>query len=208
MTAQVSDRFRYRGDDYDLTDLSDGQDFDISFLGLEPSMTSTACWDGYQAVFCVSESRLTLDELSVNLLQEGNEKNRIRRQGPTINGIAPLPSRRVDRRSIYYEEEFNNYYYELNLHLDFTGGMLIGDGFVEEGWGYSGFASAWHYETVFELIFEQGVVKEELDRSVPMTELRERVLDLWRKGDLATTMREFVAQHAPQILSCAYRFKG
>lgn len=206
MTAQISDRFEYHECEFDITDISDNQSFDLSFLNLSPSMTSTACWNGYQAVFGISNDKLVLNSLYVNLIQKDQEGRDRRLEGHAINGVAPRPDRRAPP-SIYYEEEFNNYYYDLALPLDFTGGMLVADGFVKEGWGYSGFASAWHYEVVFELIFEAGKLRAELDHSVVMASIRDKVLP--RRSDLSwSEQHELVQQLADTSLSRKYHFKG
>ena len=207
MTAQLSDLFVYRECEFDLADISGGQDLDISFLGLEPKMTSTGCWNGYQAVFGISQYRLVLHSFFANLMQEGQTSPGRRLEGPTINGVAPLSMRRSEPPSIYYQEEFNNYYYGIDLPLEFTGGMLIGDGFIEEGWGYSGFASAWHYETVFELIFETGKLVAEIDCSQSMATIRDDILG--NRQHLAWSERQEVIQElAGRFLNREYRFKG
>jgi hypothetical protein len=169
MTAQINDTFRYRKKEYTLAGISEGELFDISFLDLKPSMASTACWRGYHAVFAVVHSRLVLDTLHVNLLRPGEGKNRHGRDvGPVINGVTPSPPRK--------DFDFFSHHYEgLNYHLEYSGGLLLADGFIQSLYVHMGFHPAWKYQTVIELVFDAGVLKEEFDRSERMAEIREMV---------------------------------
>lgn len=95
MTAQISDRFRYRKREYAVAGTSEQELFDPSLFGLKPAALWTLCWRGYQAVFGIVEGRLVLDTLHVNLVPPGvnlvlpGEGYR-RQEGPVINGVAPI----------------------------------------------------------------------------------------------------------------------
>lgn len=167
MTAQINDTFRHRKKTYSVAGISEGELFDISVLDLKPAMASTACWRGYQAVFAVARSRLVLDTLHVNLIRAGEgERRREREPGPVINGVEPSPARRK-------YDFFNNHYKRLDYHLEYTGGVLLADGFIQNLYVHMGFHPAWKYETVIELIFDAGILKQEYDRSDRMAEVRE-----------------------------------
>lgn len=169
MTAQINDSFRYRDAEYSLAGISEGELFDISLLDLEPAAASTACWRGYQAVFAVVQSRLVLDTLHVNLFRPGAGKERYQREvGPVINGVTPSPAeKKVDF--------FNNHYQGLNYHLEYSGGLLLANGFIRSLYVHMGFHPAWKYESVIELIFNGGILMQEFDRSEQMAEIREMV---------------------------------
>ncbi len=173
MTAQINDLFRHRATEFSLAGISEGELFDPSILGLEPAMASTACWRGFQAIFTVLESRLVLETLHVNLPErDGNEFRTVK--GPTISGVIPTGSR----------EEFalfNNHYERLNYPLDYSGGLLLADGFIRDLYVHMGFHPPWKYETVIELVFENGVLQNEFDRSERMAEVRQLFLDA--RGD-------------------------
>jgi hypothetical protein len=176
MTAQISDRFRYRQREYDIAGISEGELFDPSLLDLKPAGTCSACWRGYQAVFAIRDSRLVLDALHVNLIRPGEGKNLYEHEvGPVINGVTPSPQREDYDR-------FNNHYEELNYHLEYSGGLLLADGFIESLYVHMGFHPAWKYESVVELVFDAGLLKEELDRSERMAEIREMVSKCQKKG--------------------------
>lgn len=167
MTAQINDIFLFGKQEYSVAGISKGELFDIAVLDLKPSMCSTACYRGYQAVFAIAQSRLVLDTLHVHLLRPGEAKDRYESDiGPVINGVAPsLPRKGIDF--------FNNHYDNLNYHLEYSGGVLLADGFIRSLYVHMGFHPAWKYETVIELVFDAGILKETFDRSERMAEIRE-----------------------------------
>lgn len=171
MTAQINDTFRYGNAVYSLAGISEGELFDISILDLKPAMASTACWRGYQAGFAVVQSRLVLDTLHVNLIRpgEGKQRQKQREEGPVINGVKPSPSKKEI-------EFFNNHYQGLNYRLEYSGGLLLAHGFIQGLYVHMGFHPAWKYETVIELTFDAGILKQEFDRSGRMAEIREMVV--------------------------------
>jgi hypothetical protein len=174
MTAQIDDLFRYQNATYSVSGISEGELFDPSQLGLEPTGTCTACWRGYQAVFAMVDSQLVLDTLHVNLLTAG--AGYTRQEGPPINGVSPTgPSEDYDW--------FNNHYVGIHYHLDYTGGLLLADGFIEDLYVHMGFHPAWKYTKVIELVFKNGVLQHEFDRSERMAEIRQLILDSRRDGD-------------------------
>src|SRR5262245_18320683 len=121
MTAQINDTFRYRQREYAVAGISEGELFDPSLLDLKPTGTCTACWRGYQAVFAVADTRLVLDALHVCLVKPGQGYQP--EEGPSINGVKPAgPQGEHDL--------FNNHYEGLEYHLEYSGGLLLADGFI------------------------------------------------------------------------------
>jgi hypothetical protein len=165
MTAQINDRFLHRGLEYSLAGISEGEVLDLTLLGVEPMGTCSACWRGYQAVFAVAESRLVLDALLINLMGPGKGKSRSV-GGPEINGVGPVP-----RKKEGYDL-FSHHYLGLNYHLEYSGGLLLADGFIDSLYVHMGFHPPWKYEMVVELVFEGGVLHAEYDRSERMAEVR------------------------------------
>ncbi len=169
MTAQIQDVFLYEGRPFSLAGISEGELFDVTSLGLRPSMASTACWRGYQAVFAIDEGRLVLHTLHVNLLKSDRAPRTYEREvGPVIHGAAPTPATEK-------YDFFNNHYEGVKLPIEYTGGVLLADGFIRELYVHMGFHPAWKYERVIELIFDKGALVGEHDRSAKMSEIRERV---------------------------------
>ena len=166
MTAQINDTFRYREHEYGVAGISAGELFDPELLDLKPAAMSSACWRGYQAVFGISNARLVLDTLHVNLINPQESDKYEPEVGPVINGIRPVGSRGE-------HDWFNNHYEGLTYHLEYTGGVLLADGFIDELYVHMGFHPAWKYERVIELIFDAGILKQEFDRSEQMAEIRQ-----------------------------------
>ena len=188
MTAQINDVFRFNGVDYSVAGISEGELFDPSLLELKPAGTCTACWRGYRAVFSILNRRLVLAILHVNLLSDDGAWVDI--VGPQINGISPTGS-----KGEY--DWFNNHYEGLNYHLEYTGGLLLAHGFIEDLYVHMGFHPAWKYQTVVELAFDKGLLVDEFDRSNRMAEIRQMIIESRTEQDAGKMptkdeIREFV----------------
>ena len=146
------------------------QFFDPRVFGVYPTSVSSACWRGYQAVFTVFRTQLILTSFHASFYKKpknsGSKYRSLRL--PKINGVSPR--RRVKDCS------FNNNYSGLNYPINYTGGLLIGQGFIQRLHGLIAFHSAWKFKTVFELIFENGTLISETDRSRFMVDYRRQVL--------------------------------
>ncbi|MCH9655830.1 MAG: hypothetical protein K0U86_14535 [Planctomycetes bacterium] len=178
MTAQINDSFRHNDTEFSLSGISEGELFEPSLLDLNPAGTCTACWRGYQAIFAVSNSHLVLDTLHVNLIAEGEGYEP--QVGPQINGVTPTGT---DGEFDW----FNNHYEGLDYHLEYSGGLLITDGFIQDLYVHMGFHAAWKYKSVIELIFANGILQQEFDRSERMAEIRERMIQA-RNEDVESKM--------------------
>jgi hypothetical protein len=208
MTAQFDDTFRYRDRDYSIAGISEGELFDISLLGLKPSMASTACWRGYLAVFGLAESHLVLDTLHVNLLRPGDGRRRFERQeGPIINGVAPTPQKKSPPKEDLDELDFfNNHYDGLSYQLKYSGGILLADGFIQSLYVHMGFHPAWKYTTVIELVFDAGILKGEFDRSDRMAEVREMITKAPKTGSTSEMpTRKEIEQFVERAFDRSYR---
>jgi hypothetical protein len=168
MTAQIHDRFQFRGEDFALAGISEGGLFDPSLLDLQPIGNCTACYRGYVATFTIADSRLVLDAMSVSLGSATIEENG--RLGPLVNGMfARGPKEEHD--------SFSHHYRGLNYHLEYTGGVLLADDFINELYVHMGFHPAWKDKRVVELVFDGGILRQSTDRSEQMAEIRERLRD-------------------------------
>ena len=168
MTAQIHDEFRYQGIAYSVVEVRGDELFDPAAFGLHPAGASTACWRGYQVVFAIADAQLVLATLHVNLLAFNGGLQR--REGPVIHGVEPTgPAREHDM--------FNNHYEGLNLSLNYTGSLLIADGFIQALYVHMGFHPAWKFERVLELVFDAGRFVEAVDRSERMAEVRRAETD-------------------------------
>ncbi len=59
--------------------------------------------------------------------------------------------------------------------IDFTGGLLVCDGFLREHYVHMGFHPAWKFTRVEELIFENGALTSREDVSQKMAAIREKL---------------------------------
>jgi len=178
MTAQIDDIFKYNGVDYAVAGISDGELFNPSLLGLKPFSNCTACWRGYQAVFTLDHDMLILDTLNVNLLDRGDSYKAI---GPVINGIEPSGAKGE-------KDWFKLHYSGLKYRLSYSGGLLLADGFIDDLYVHMGFHPAWKYARVVELIFENGILRNEFDRSARIAEVRQKILDSHSDSSLSQKM--------------------
>jgi hypothetical protein len=143
---------------------------------------------------------LVLETLHVNLIRPGEGKNLYEHEvGPVINGVTPTPQREE-------YDWFNNHYEGLNYHLEYSGGLLLADEFIESLYVHMGFHPAWKYKTVIELVFDAGVLKQEFDRSERMAEIREMVSKS-RKKESSSEMpsEEEIKQFVERAFDRSYR---
>ncbi|MBL8820726.1 MAG: hypothetical protein JNL58_32185 [Planctomyces sp.] len=89
--------------------------------------------------------------------------------GPEINGVTPTDAEGE-------HDWFNNHYRNINYHLEYSGGRLIANGFIRDLYVHMGFQPAWKYKCVRELLFENGRLTSNTDRSTEMAELRQSFL--------------------------------
>ena len=178
MTKQIDDLFRYDGTQYAVCGISEAELFDPwPLMNVEPVLwgASTACSRGYQAVYALADSQLIVDELGISLYAkiEGKHTPQV---GPPINGVSPTK----DGQSRSF---FNNHYMGLGYRLDYTGALLLGNGFIRQMYVHMGFQAPWKYKNVVELVFDGGVLVHEFDRSELMETIRHEALDIQREKD-------------------------
>lgn len=80
MTMQILDKFIYKGDEYSLFDIPDGDFFSPDLYGMSPEMLSTACYRGFIASYELLDTGLYLRELTIR------DKNQ---NYPLIGGVPP-----------------------------------------------------------------------------------------------------------------------
>ncbi len=192
MTAQIPDKFRHGETTYEVAGFSHGEPFSPQSLGLEPQSLSTACWRGYQVVYSTVDGWLVVADLRINLF-EPVARNGIYppQRGPAINGVEPTDDG-------FERTAFNNCYQDVNLPLDYSGGLLTAKGFIADLYVHMGFHPAWKYKSVLELVFENGELTDEFDRSQVMAELREMLVTRERadprQAPTLDEMKRFVEQ--------------
>ena len=161
MTAQIHDTFQLNEKSFSIVGVNGQELFDPHSLGVRTVPAITSCWRGFVSHYKIHENQLILDKLQMSL---GPEK------GPIINGVSPSDSDNGFRA-------FNNVYEQMGLEIKFTGGLLIADGFIQKLYVHMGFHPAWKYESVFELIFDDGRLLEIRDVSEQIKQIREKNID-------------------------------
>jgi hypothetical protein len=122
----------------------------------------TACWRGYICHYGVRSGHLQLLHLTVGM-ESPFAPEAGAGPAPPVFGSEPA----TDEGAATYRPT--------NAVVPFTGGLLLGDGFIEELYVHMGFHPAWKFERVVELIFEDGRLVRSHDRSAQLAEIRHRI---------------------------------
>lgn len=171
MTKQMQERFEYNQKQFLLGPCSNYDNFfDVTKLGFTPVSTDTCNWSGYHAEFSVNNLDLVVKNLSVNLYRPKNNYLSYDRlgeplEGPPVNNIRPILN------------GGNNYYKEINYKLDYTGNILIlGGGAAKDGFfDMDECEPAWNNQIVLELVFKNGKLFQEHDKSSNAAIIRKKV---------------------------------
>ncbi len=148
MTAQFPDHVTYRGKSYSLAGKNGSGLFDPTAHGMNPVGSCTACWRGFVCSYAVDGRGLLLDKLEVCLEVPA----------PVLLGRPPTPD--TGEHAL-----FDAVYERLNHRVAYTGGLLLAADFIEELYVHMGFHPAWKYREVHELMFRDGALVQETDRS-------------------------------------------
>jgi hypothetical protein len=150
MTAQISDDVVYQDTRYDLAGIGGWGLFDPGEHGLHVGMISTACWRGFICEYAVEEGHLFLTSLQIGAAEPPDE-------------LFGARVRMGDRAPTYSP---------IRVPQTFTGGLLLGLGFIHELYVHMGYHPAWKYQTVLELTFDEGRLEIAKDRSELMAQRR------------------------------------
>ena len=163
MTAQIGDKYMYYGEEYSIVALSNPVQFDPVYYGITPSAATTACWAGYWCEYDISEKGLILDKLYINS-KDGSY--------PDINGV----SAKSESKTKPYEYMEHHLYEGLDMHIDYTGRIVAGAGFLREHYIHMGYQRAWAYETLVEFVFKNGSLLNTIDHSHDAAQIRAGVI--------------------------------
>jgi hypothetical protein len=162
MTAQINDRFNYKGKSYRISAIQYPEKFfNIKKLKIKHQWINTACRRGYVAEFSIYENNLALTTLMTNVHRKTKPI--------AINGIMPRID--IDNDKDYEFREWD--YQNINLKLNYSGSIIITDGFIRERYVHMGFQSPFSYEVVIELSFKDGVLIKSNDMSQIAKQMRE-----------------------------------
>lgn len=154
MTAQISDKYTYKGDKYSIVAISNPINFHPKRFGLNPISICTSCWNGYWCEYDITEKGIFLEELFVH---DANKKY------PKING-----------RSVSIQDRLGHKHYKkIHEPIVYTGKILVGDRFLQQYYIHMGYQRAWAYEKLTEFVFENGRLIEINDYSEVAEKMRE-----------------------------------
>jgi hypothetical protein len=174
MTAQADDSVFYQGTHFSLAGINGSGLFDPADHGIKAESGCTACYRGYICGYEVAEGMLFLSNLSIGLEQKEGEGL------PKILGKTPhqptYSAKKWNPETRTLEEVTEPTWFvevtDLHHPVPFNGGLLIGNDFVRSLYVHMGFHPAYTYRKVHELLFEDGRLVKEADRSLEMAEYR------------------------------------
>jgi len=152
VTAQISDTFIFRGDEYMLIGIDGPELFSPEAFGMVPKMIHTACYRGYYATYELAKDALYLRNLTM-----------LERKGKyvPIGGVKAV------------KEMFAYNYSDIAMQIPFTGNVRLAKGLIEESHINMGFPKAKSFKTIFDITMENGRVVQIHDRSSEMEEKRD-----------------------------------
>lgn len=156
LTAQAANRVILKEKEFNLVGFTNDGLIKPQDFGIKPIMSSTACWRGYITKYEISEdSKFILKEVLVKTDNEDLPK--------LINGVSPeSPNVKFMKRA------FNNQYLNIDLQVNYSGYVLLGNDFIRELYVHMGFHPAWKYKEVFEIEIDKGKVISISDLSEKM----------------------------------------
>lgn len=151
MTAQISDTFLFKDDEYSLIGMNGSSLASPEQFGMKPEMMHTGCYRGFYAAYEFMEEALHLRELTLRE-KDGNYL--------PIEGVEP-------------EKEGNQAAYRgLNIAIPFTGKIRLAKDFIERLYTHMGYQKPAAFKTVLDITLKDGRVVEIKDRSAEMEKKR------------------------------------
>lgn len=169
MTAQISDRFFFREDEYSLIGMTGDVLVSPEQFGMEPEMLHTACYRGFYATYELTEDALYLRELT---LREKNGKYL------PIGSIEPAKG------------DYQATYHDLSEVIPFTGKIRLAKDFIEELYIHMGYQKPTAFKTVLDITLKDGRVVEINDRSQEMEKKLGAFKKHYESGKMLQTIDE------------------
>ena len=169
MTAQIMDRFVFRGEEYRLVGGEGGPLVSPQDFGMEPGFIHTACWRGFYSTYEIKDDQIFIVEMTMRE-SKGNYKA-INNKMPEVTGNQAL-------------------YEEIYLPVPFTGRLLLAKDFIQELYVHMGFQEPTSFKTVLELTFKDGCLIDFQDKSKEMEQERATLKKGYKRGDIAEGIDE------------------
>jgi hypothetical protein len=153
MTAQIPDELILNGESFSLVGLKGKGLTNPEDLGITPYFSCTACWRGFVMKYNFIKNQMILDELKVNIPDPLK-----------INGVKPQQG----------NDLFKFHYKNLNLHVKFTGSILLAKDFIQSMYVHMGYQRPIAFKIVIEIEIENGEIIALKDLSKEMEERRKK----------------------------------
>ena len=151
MTAQISDTFMFKGEEYALVGISGGDLTSPYDFGMTPEALHTACWRGFYSTYEITDEGIFLKDMTMRE-RDGNYR--------PINNIMPKVT------------DGEAHYTDVHILVSFTGKLRLAKDFIDELHIHMGFQKPSAFRKVLDLSFEDGLLKNVKDRSVEMEQKR------------------------------------
>lgn len=184
MTAQIGDSFKFKGVEYQIIALNRPIKFSPSTYGITPESICTACWAGYWCDYTISEETILLTNLYINSKDD---------YYPNINGIQ-VTQNKDNTRKANFKYMGHHLYKDLNIPMNYSGKIVVGDKFIQDYYIHMGYQRAWAYEVVLEFVFENGKLIATYNHSDLVAKVRQEIVrdpDMFYKK-LQTNIESFV----------------
>ena len=152
MTAQIHNVFLYNDQRYSIIAQQNVLDFKPEAYGISPDTGCSMCWRGYYCKFGIIDNQLVI--MDWNLM---------------VKDTVDPPIVENTKAHISYGKL---QYIAMNFPMDYSGGIVIGTGFIDKYYIHMGYQQVYAYEKVLELIFEKGQLMEAIDHSDRVEQIR------------------------------------
>ena len=174
MTTQSYDQILYQEADYSLIASSQGHPFAPEEHGYRPVSLVTSCHKGYLCGYRVDDKDLRLHTLLINHQPLDIPISR-RKQPPALNGRDAVNSRTQTDETLPWRDSFDWLFKDIDLHLPYTGRLLIARQFIRMPQSQGMYIPPWWYEQVHDLLFKAGRLVSDVDLSHSMAQIRQTV---------------------------------
>lgn len=172
MTLGLMDTCRYVGKVFDIIATEKSLPFSPQHYGVVPELHPTAI-RGFFCEYIFTNKNFVLNEFSIY----SKEKNII------VSGKKPLHRQGFLSDFITYRD--------LNLKMDYSGGIIIGKNFLKDYYYILGKQNPLAFNIVYELIIEGGKIIKTIDKSEDVNELRKEKLTCDKKSLESFIKEEF-----------------
>lgn len=184
MTAQIHNVMLYNDQIYSIIALQNELDFKPEPYGIAPDKGCSMCWRGYFCKFGIIENQLVIMDWHILV------NDQLEQLEPPIveNNQAVISSGKWQ-------------YVAMNIPIDYSGGVVIGTGFIDKYYIHMGFQQVYAYKKVYELIFEKGILIETLNHSERIEQLRQNI------DEKHKDLKDHMIGNVPKFFSMRYEDK-